>query len=80
MYDCIEAFSETDFTEDLKKFDVSTLILRGDDDQIVPINDSAMLSSKFIKNAQLKVYEGGPHGICSTLKDKVNADLLAFIK
>jgi len=73
-------FSETDFTEDLKKFNVPTLILHGDDDQIVPIQDSAMLSSKLIKNAQLKVYKGAPHGMCSTLKDKVNTDLLAFIK
>ena len=77
-FDCIKAFSETDFTEDLKKFDVPTLILHGDDDQIVPIGAAAMLSSKLIKNAQLKVYKGGPHGICSTQKDDVNADLLAF--
>ncbi len=79
-YFCIKAFSETDQTEDLKKFDKPTLILHGDDDQIVPIADSAMLSSKLIKNAQLKVYKGAPHGMCTTLKDEVNVDLLAFIK
>ena len=79
-YFCIKAFSETDLTEDLKKFDVPTLILHGDDDQIVPIGASAMLSSKLIKNAKLKVYKGAPHGMCTTLKDEVNADLLAFIK
>jgi len=78
-YFCIKAFSETDTTEDLKKFDVPTLILHGDDDQIVPIGASAMLSSKIVKNAELKVYKGAPHGMCTTLKDKVNADLLAFI-
>lgn len=79
-YECIKAFSETDFTEDLKKIDVPTLILQGDDDQIVPIADSGLLSAKIIKNVQLKVYKGAPHGIPSTHKDKVNADLLAFIK
>ena len=79
-YDCIKAFSETDFTEDLKKFDVPTLVLHGDDDQIVPIGASAMLSSKIVKGAKLKVYPGAPHGMCTTLKDKVNEDLLAFIK
>ena len=79
-YFCIKAFSETDTTEDLKKFDVPTLILRGDDDQIVPIAASAMLSSKIVKNAKLKVYPGAPHGMCTTLKNEVNADLLAFIK
>jgi len=79
-YDCIKAFSETDFTEDLKKIDVPTLIIHGDADQIVPIEDSALISSKLIKNAQLKVYKGAPHGLCSTLKDKVNSDLLAFIQ
>jgi non-heme chloroperoxidase len=79
-YFCIKAFSETDQTEDLKKFDKPTLILHGDDDQIVPIAASAMLSSKLVKNAQLKVYKGAPHGMCTTLKDEVNADLLAFIK
>jgi non-heme chloroperoxidase len=79
VIDCIKAFSETDFTEDLKKFDVPTLIMHGDDDQIVPIGDSAMLSSKIIKGATLKVYPGAPHGMCSTHKAKVNEDLLAFI-
>ncbi len=79
-YFCIKAFSETDLTEDLKKFDVPTLILHGDDDQIVPISDSAMLSSKIVKNATLKVYKGAPHGMCTTLKDRVNEDLLAFFK
>jgi non-heme chloroperoxidase len=79
-YECIKAFSETDFTEDLKKFDVPTLILHGDDDQIVPIGAAAMLSSKIVKGATLKVYQGAPHGMCSTLKDQVNADLLAFFK
>ena len=79
-YDCIKAFSETDFTDDLKKFDIPTLILHGDDDQIVPIGASAMISSKLIRGAQLKVYQGSPHGICSTEKDRVNGDLLAFIK
>jgi non-heme chloroperoxidase len=80
VYDCIEAFSETNFTEDLKAFDIPTLVLHGDDDQIVPIADSALLSSKQIKGAVLKVYEGAPHGMCSTLKDRVNDELLAFIK
>jgi non-heme chloroperoxidase len=78
--DCIKAFSETDFTEDLKKIDVPTLIIHGDDDQIVPINDSALLSAALVKGSTLKVYPGAPHGLCSTLKDKVNADLLEFIK
>jgi non-heme chloroperoxidase len=79
LFDCVKAFSETDFTEDLKKFDVPTLIIHGDDDQIVPFADSAALSVKLIKGAELKVYEGAPHGLCSTLKDRVNNDLLAFI-
>jgi len=79
-YFCIKAFSETDTTEDLKKFDIPTLILHGDDDQIVPIGDAAMLSSKIVKNAKLKIYPGAPHGMCTTLKDKVNAELLDFIK
>src|SRR5712664_1771562 len=78
-YDCIKAFSETDFNEDIKKFDVPTLILHGDDDQIVPIGVSALLSSKMVKGATLKIYPGAPHGICSTLKDTVNEELLAFI-
>jgi non-heme chloroperoxidase len=80
VYDCIKAFSETDFTEDLKKFDVPTLVLHGDADQIVPIADSALLSSKIIKGAILKVIPGAPHGMCSTLKDQINAELLAFFK
>jgi len=80
VYDCIKAFSETDFTADLEKFDVPTLVIHGDDDQIVPIADSALLSSKIIKKAALKIYPGAPHGLCSTLKDTVNADLLAFLK
>jgi non-heme chloroperoxidase len=80
VYDCVKAFSETDFTEDLKKFDVPTLVLHGDDDQIVPIADSAMLSSKLVKGAALKVIPGAPHGMCSTLKDQINAELLAFFK
>ena len=79
-YDCIKAFSETDLTEDLKKFDVPTLILHGDDDQIVPIGASALLSSKIVKGAQLKVYPGLPHGMCSTHKDQINTDLLEFVK
>ena len=80
VFDCIKAFSETDFSEDLKKFDVPTLILHGDDDQIVPIGASALLSSKIVKGATLKVYPGLPHGMCSTHKELINADLLAFIK
>jgi non-heme chloroperoxidase len=79
-YFCIKAFSETDFTEDLKKMDIPALFLHGDDDQIVPIADSAMLAVKVVKNGTLKVYKGAPHGMCTTLKDKVNEDLLAFIK
>ncbi len=78
-YECIKAFSETDFTEDLKKFDVPTLIIHGDDDQIVPIGAAAMLSSKIVKGATLKIYPGAPHGLCSTLKDQVNQDLLQFV-
>src|SRR5882762_6676261 len=80
VYDCIKAFSETDFTEDLNKFDVPTLILHGDDDQIVPIGASALLSSKIVKGATLKIYPGAPHGMCSTLKDQVNSELLGFFK
>jgi non-heme chloroperoxidase len=79
-YQCIKAFSETDFTEDLKKMDVPTLVIHGDDDQIVPIDDAGRLSAKLVKGAVLKVYAGAPHGLCSTMKDKVNADLLEFIK
>jgi len=79
-YECIKAFSETDFTEDLKKIDVPVLILHGDDDQIVPIGAAALLSSKLVKGAILKVYPGAPHGMCSTLKDQVNAELIEFFK
>src|SRR3989441_913929 len=77
---CIKAFSETDLTEDLKKIDVPTLVMHGDDDQIVPIADSALLSSKIIKNAKLKVYKGAPHGMCTTHKEMVNEELITFIK
>ncbi len=80
VYDCIKAFSETDFTEDLKKIDVPTLILQGDADQIVPIEDASLLSSKLVKNSTLKIYPGAPHGLCTTHADQVNADLLAFLK
>ena len=79
-YFCIKAFSETDLTEDLQRFDVPTLILHGDDDQIVPIADSALLSSKIVKDAKLVVYKGAPHGLCTTHKDRVNTDLLEFIQ
>jgi non-heme chloroperoxidase len=79
-YDCIQQFSETDFTEDLKKFDVPTLIIHGDDDQIVPFVAAGKRSVELVKGATLKVYPGAPHGLCSTLKDKVNEDLLEFIK
>jgi non-heme chloroperoxidase len=79
-YFCIKAFSETDQTEDLKKLDVPTLIMHGDDDQIVPIADSAMLSAKLVRGATLKVYRGGSHGMCTVNKNEVNEDLLAFIK
>lgn len=79
-YDCIKAFSETDFTEDLKKIDVPTLVMHGDDDQVVPIGASAMLSSKLVRHAQLKVYKGYPHGMATTQHDVINTDLLAFFK
>jgi non-heme chloroperoxidase len=79
-YFCIKAFSETDLTEDLKRIDVPTLVLHGDDDQIVPYADSALLSSKIIKNAKLVIYKGAPHGMCTTLKDRVNEELLGFFK
>lgn len=79
-YDCIKVFSETDLKEDLKKFNLPTLIIHGDDDQIVPIGASALLSSKIVKESTLKIYKGGPHGIPSTNKDEINADLLAFLK
>ena len=80
FYECIKVFSETDLTDDLKRFDVPTLIIHGDDDQIVPIGASALLSSKIVKGATLKIYPGAPHGLPSTLKDQLNADLLAFIE
>jgi non-heme chloroperoxidase len=80
VYDCVKAFSETDFTEDLKKFDVPTLILHGDADQIVPFADSAPLSAKLVKGSVLKVIPGAPHGMCSTLKEQINAELLGFFK
>ncbi|HEY5474982.1 MAG TPA: alpha/beta hydrolase, partial [Candidatus Limnocylindrales bacterium] len=79
-FDCIKAFSETDFTEDLKKFDVPTLIVHGDDDQIVPIGAAGLRSAKLVKNATLKIYTGAPHGLAYTHKDQLNADLLAFLK
>jgi non-heme chloroperoxidase len=78
VYDCIKVFSETDHTKDLESFDVPTLIIHGDDDQIVPIGASALLSAKIVRDATLKIYPGAPHGLCSTHKDQVNADLLAF--
>jgi non-heme chloroperoxidase len=80
VFDCIEAFSETDFTEDLARFDVPTLVLHGDDDQIVPIGASALRTAKLVKGARLKVYPGLPHGLCSTHKDQVNGDLLGFLR
>src|SRR5947209_16126243 len=79
-FDCIKAFSQTDMTEDLKRFDIPTLIIHGDADQIVPIADSALLSAKLVKDATLKVYPGAPHGLTSTLKDQFNEDLLSFLK
>lgn len=78
--DCIKAFSETDFTNDLKKFDVPTLIIHGDDDQIVPIATTSMLAVKLIKNATMKIYAGGSHGLAETHKNQLNSDLLDFIK
>lgn len=79
-YFCIKAFSETDQTEDLKKIDVPTLIIHGDDDQIVPIANSSQISAKLVKSSTLKVYKGGSHGLCTTQKEQINADLLEFIK
>jgi non-heme chloroperoxidase len=79
-FDCIKAFSETDFTEDLKKFDVPTLIIHGDDDQIVPIGAAAIAAAKLVKNATLKVYAGAPHGLTDTHKNQLNSDLLSFLK
>jgi len=80
VIDCIKAFSETDFTKDLEKLDVPTLILHGDDDQIVPIGVSALLTSMIVKKSSLKIYRGAPHGMCSTIKNQINEDLLAFFK
>jgi non-heme chloroperoxidase len=80
VIDCIKAFSETDFTDDLTKVDVPTLILHGDDDQIVPVGASTLLSSKLVKGATLTIYSGAPHGLWSTRKDQVNADLLTFFQ
>ena len=80
VFDCIKAFSETDFTEDLQKFNIPTLIMHGDDDQIVPIGTTALLASKLVKGSTLKIYPRGPHGLCSTHKDQINADLLAFFQ
>ncbi len=80
VFDCIKAFSETDFTDDLKKIDVPTLILHGDDDQIVPIANSALLSAKLVRSSQLKIIKGAPHGMCSTLKDQINEELLTFLE
>jgi non-heme chloroperoxidase len=79
VYDCIKAFSETDFTGDLEKFDIPTLIIHGDDDQIVPIGTSAQLAAKLVTGSTLKIYPGAPHGLCATHKDRLNADLLAFL-
>jgi non-heme chloroperoxidase len=80
IYDCIKQFSETDFTADLKTINVPTLLIHGDADQIVPLADSSMLTAKLVKGANLKIYPGAPHGLCSTHKNQVNEDLLAFIK
>jgi non-heme chloroperoxidase len=80
QYDCIKAFSETDFTEDLKRISVPTLVMHGDDDQIVPIADSALLAIKLLTRGTLKVYSGLPHGMCTTHPDTINADLLEFIR
>ncbi len=79
-YECVKAFSETDLTEDLKRIDIPALLIHGDDDQIVPISDSALLSSKIIERAKLKVYPGAPHGLMATHKDQFSKDLLSFIR
>jgi non-heme chloroperoxidase len=79
-FECIKAFSETDFTEDLKRFDIPTLFIHGDDDQIVPIGAASLLASKIVKRATLKIYPGAPHGLSATNRDEFNADLLAFLK
>jgi len=80
VFECVKAFSETDFTDDLKKLDVPTLIMQGDDDQIVPYADASVLTVKLVKTARLEIYKGAPHGLCSTHKDRVNADLFAFAR
>ena len=80
LYDCVHEFSEVDFTEDLKKIDIPTLVVHGDDDQIVPIGASGLMSAKIVKNATLKVYKGAPHGLATTHQDQLNVDLLGFIK
>jgi non-heme chloroperoxidase len=80
QYDCVKAFSETDFTEDLSNIDVPTLVMQGDDDQIVPYADAAPLAAKLLKNSKLTIYPGFPHGMATTNADQINADLLAFIK
>jgi non-heme chloroperoxidase len=80
QYDCIKAFSETDFTEDLKSIDVPVLLLHGDDDQVVPIADSALLGIKLLKKGTLKIYAGYPHGMATTYADEINADILAFLR
>ncbi len=80
QYDCIKAFSETDFTEDLKQIEVPTLVMQGDDDQIVPYADASVLSVKLLKQGSLKIYPGFPHGMATTNADEINADLFAFIK
>jgi len=79
VFDCIKAFSETDFTGDLEKFDIQTLIIHGDDDQIVPIGTSAQIAHKLVKGSTLNIYPGASHGLCATHKDRLNADLLAFL-
>jgi non-heme chloroperoxidase len=79
-YDCIKAFSETDFTDDLKKMSMPTLVIQGDDDQIVPIDIASRKTIKILPKGTLKIYPGAPHGLCATLADKINADLLAFLK
>ncbi|HEY1817256.1 MAG TPA: alpha/beta hydrolase [Kofleriaceae bacterium] len=80
VFECVKAFSETDFNDDLAKFDVPTLVIHGDDDQVVPYNDTALLTAKRVKNAKLETYKGAPHGLVATMKDRVSADLLAFAK
>lgn len=80
VYECVKAFSETDFNEDLKKIDVPTLFMHGEDDQVVPIADSSILSAKIVKGSTLKVYPGFPHGMCTTNKNVINEDLLAFLR